>query len=62
MLRIEDTDRTRYVEGSEVRILESLEWLGLFPDNYHSIVVQSKRKDLYKKFALELVEKGQAYI
>lgn len=67
IVRIEDTDRTRLVEGSEERILKSLDWFGLTPDEgtraggpyapYH----QSGRLELYKKYALELVQKGQAY-
>ncbi|MEK9155870.1 MAG: glutamate--tRNA ligase [Patescibacteria group bacterium] len=62
LLRIEDTDRERLVEGATIRIIESLEWLGLFPDNYHSIVIQSDRQEIYKKYALELVSKGAAYL
>ncbi|MCX6808458.1 MAG: glutamate--tRNA ligase [Candidatus Berkelbacteria bacterium] len=61
-LRIEDTDRTRYVEGSDQRLIEAMNWLNLIPDNKGEIVFQSKRLEMYKKFALELVEKGQAYI
>ncbi len=67
ILRIEDTDQTRYVPGAEDYILESLAWLGLNPDE--SPVVggaygpyrQSERKHLYTKYAEELVEKGHAY-
>ena len=62
LLRIEDTDRERYVEGSVERIIKALEWLGLKPDNAADIMFQSKRLDIYKKRALELVGKGSAYI
>lgn len=61
-LRIEDTDRNRYVEGAEERLLEALKWLKLTPDNVDDIVVQSERLDLYKKHALELVKSDKAYI
>ncbi|KKT45598.1 MAG: Glutamate-tRNA ligase, partial [Candidatus Gottesmanbacteria bacterium GW2011_GWA2_44_17] len=56
---IEDTDRTRFVEGSEARILESLAWLGIKYDE--GPYRQSERLELYKKYAEELVEKGHAY-
>ncbi len=62
LLRIEDTDRERYVEGSVDRIIKALKWLGLSPDNEDKIMVQSERIDIYKKRAFELVEKGDAYI
>ena len=62
LLRIEDTDRERYVEGSVDRIIKALKWLGLSPDNENKIMVQSERIDIYKKRAFELVEKGDAYI
>lgn len=69
ILRIEDTDQTRFVEGAEEYILQTLKWCGLEPDE--SVEVggsfgpyrQSERKELgiYKKYAEELVEKGYAY-
>jgi len=67
VLRIEDTDRARFVEGAEGVIYSSLEWFGLNPDE--SPVVggdfgpyrQSERLETYKKFSLELVENGHAY-
>jgi len=62
LLRIDDTDRERYVLGASERIVESLTWLGIIPDNLTEIIVQSKRLDIYKKYALELIEKGHAYI
>ena len=67
ILRIEDTDQTRYVEGAEKYIVQALEWMGLTPDEGPGIggdfgpYRQSERKDLYKKYALELIEKGYAY-
>ena len=66
-IRIEDTDQKRYVEGAEQYILEALEWLGIFPDetiNHNEKFGpyrQSERKDLYKKYADELIESGNAY-
>lgn len=67
ILRIEDTDQTRFVEGAEDYIVESFKWLGLEFDEGVGIggeygpYKQSDRKDLYKKYALELVDKGWAY-
>jgi len=67
ILRIEDTDRSRYVEGSEQQIFESLRWLGLDYDEGpdiggpYSPYRQSERKSLYHKYALELVAKNKAY-
>mgnify|MGYP001561245797 FL=1 len=59
IVRIEDTDRTRFVEGSEKQMLASLTWLGISYDEgpYH----QSERLETYKKYAEELVKKGHAY-
>ncbi len=62
LLRIEDTDRTRYVEDSVERIIESLDWLGINPDNRKKIVIQSERLEEYKKIAFDLVKSGDAYI
>ena len=62
LLRIEDTDRERYVEGSVERIIQALDWLGMRPDNRDNIMFQSKRLSIYKKKALELVEKKDAYV
>jgi glutamyl-tRNA synthetase len=67
ILRIEDTDQTRYVPGAEEYIIESLRWTGLIPDEGvgfggdYGPYRQSDRKDLYKKYAFELVERGAAY-
>jgi len=67
IIRIEDTDQKRLVEGSEDRILESLRWLGILHDEGPDIggpyapYRQSERLAIYKKYAEELVEKGHAY-
>lgn len=62
LLRIEDTDRTRFVEGSDERIIFALNWLGLVPDNVSNIVFQSKRLDMYREQAHRLVASGDAYV
>ena len=59
ILRIEDTDTARTVEGAEEYIIESLKWLGLTPDE--NPYKQSERKDLYLKHVNLLVERGLAY-
>lgn len=59
IVRIEDTDRTRFVEGAEERILKTLSMFGLTPDE--TPLRQSERLAIYKKYAEELVEKGAAY-
>ncbi len=67
ILRIEDTDQGRYVPGAEEYIIESLQWLGIMPDEGPGIggqygpYRQSERKDLYRRYADELVSKGLAY-
>ena len=67
LLRIEDTDQTRFVPGAEDYILESLAWLGIMPDEGvgvggpHAPYRQSERKDLYKAYADELISSGKAY-
>jgi len=67
LLRIEDTDQTRFVPGAEDYILESLAWLGIMPDEGvgiggpHAPYRQSERKDLYKAYADELISTGKAY-
>ncbi len=59
ILRIEDTDRDREVEGSIAHIVESLEWFGLDIDE--GPIKQSDRLENYKKWACVLLEKGFAY-
>ncbi|MBR9855211.1 MAG: glutamate--tRNA ligase [Algicola sp.] len=67
ILRIEDTDQNRFVKGAEEYIIEALEWCGIpfdeGPGKNGSFgpYRQSERKDLYKQFALELIENGKAY-
>lgn len=67
ILRIEDTDQGRYVPGAELYILESLKWCGLMPDEgqgiggEHAPYRQSERKEIYRKYAFELVERDKAY-
>lgn len=67
ILRIEDTDQTRFVPGAEEYIVEALAWCGITPDEGpgfggdYGPYRQSERKDIYKKYALELVERGHAY-
>jgi glutamyl-tRNA synthetase len=67
ILRIEDTDQTRYVPGAEAYIIESLRWVGLIPDEGvgfggdYGPYRQSDRKELYQQHAQILVERGHAY-
>lgn len=67
LLRIEDTDQTRFVPGAEQYILESLNWLGINPDEGvgvggpHEPYRQSERKHLYKEYADQLLKSGKAY-
>jgi len=59
ILRIEDTDRKRIVEGAEKAIIEILNWLGL---NYDGEPIhQSERLEIYKKHVQELVDKKIAF-
>jgi len=67
ILRIEDTDRTRYVEGSLNEIMAGLRWLGMQWDEGpevggdHGPYFQSERLEHYTKYAARLVEEGKAY-
>lgn len=67
IVRIEDTDRERFVERSEQRILQTLKNFGLEADEStekggpYAPYKQSERLDLYKKYAEELIEKDAAY-
>ncbi len=67
VLRLEDTDVNRYVEGTAEKIYEGLKWAGLQYDEGpdiggpHGPYVQSQRLDIYKKYAQELIAKGLAY-
>ncbi|MDC8005095.1 glutamate--tRNA ligase [Aureisphaera galaxeae] len=67
VLRVEDTDQTRYVEGAEDYIKESLEWLNIPYDEGpgkeggFGPYRQSERKHLYKQYADRLIAEGKAY-
>jgi len=67
ILRIEDTDTARYVEGATQVIIKTLKDAGLNYDEGPDVggpvgpYVQSERKDMYRPYALELCEKGAAY-
>ena len=67
VLRIEDTDQSRYVIGAEEYIYETLTWCGLEPDEStinggpFAPYRQSERKNIYKKYGEELIQKGFAY-
>jgi glutamyl-tRNA synthetase len=67
LLRIEDTDQTRYVAGAEDYIREALEWVGIKIDEGvleggpFAPYKQSERKDLYKGYAQQLIDSGKAY-
>lgn len=67
LLRIEDTDQNRFVEGAEQYIIEALDWCGIVPDEGVSFggdygpYRQSERKSIYKDYAQFLVDQGHAY-
>ncbi len=67
VLRVEDTDRTRFVEGAEQYIIDCLEWSGISPDESpahggsYGPYRQSERKELYRQYAERLVADGHAY-
>lgn len=67
ILRIEDTDQNRFVPGAEEYILETLRWVGIKLDEGpveggpHAPYRQSERKDMYRQYAMKLVEEGNAY-
>lgn len=59
ILRIEDTDQTRYVEGAIDALINSSKWAGVVHDE--GPYIQSERLPIYQKAAEELIEKGHAY-
>lgn len=59
LLRIEDTDRERFVPDAVDYIHDSLKWLGLKNDG--EVVYQSEHLDIYQRYARKLLEKGHAY-
>lgn len=67
ILRVEDTDRSRFVNGAEQYINESLQWMGIVPDESPEVggqygpYRQSERKDVYQQYAQQLVDEGNAY-
>lgn len=67
ILRIEDTDRARYVDGATELIEDTLEWLGLNWDEGpivggpHAPYFQSERKEIYLEWAKKLLASGRAY-
>ncbi len=67
ILRIEDTDQSRFVPGAEKYILDTLNWCGLNPDESpktggpYGPYRQSERKELYRPYAEQLVKEGHAY-
>lgn len=67
VLRIEDTDQARFVEGAEEYIVSCLEWCGLIPDESPMLdggfgpYRQSERKATYKQYADQLIAEGHAY-
>lgn len=67
ILRIEDTDRKRFVEGAEQELIDGLRWLGIDYDEGPDIggpygpYRQTERFDLYQQWAAELVERGHAF-
>ncbi len=67
ILRIEDTDRKRYVEGAEQELMDSLRWLGLQWDEGPDVggpygpYRQSERKEIYQEYAQKLIDSGHAY-
>lgn len=67
VLRIEDTDQARFVDGATDLIVETLDWLGIDWDeglgkggNYGPYI-QSERRDIYRAWAQKLIDKGLAY-
>jgi len=67
ILRIEDTDQKRFVEGAEQEIFDSLTWLGIIPDESPQVggnygpYRQTERREIYLEHAKILIEKGAAF-
>lgn len=67
IIRIEDTDQTRFVSGAQEYIMDALNWCGIIPTEGPGIggnygpYVQSERKEMYKPYAEELVKNDKAY-
>ncbi|MEQ9466304.1 MAG: glutamate--tRNA ligase [Ekhidna sp.] len=67
ILRIEDTDQARFVEGAEDYIKKTLDWCGITPDEGpdqggdYGPYRQSERKEIYRQYAEKLIAEGNAY-
>jgi len=67
IVRVEDTDQTRWVEGAEKYIFDCLDWCGLVADESvlhggpYSPYRQSERKPIYRQYAEQLIQQGNAY-
>jgi glutamyl-tRNA synthetase len=67
LIRVEDTDQTRFVEGAEEYIMKALAWLGIMPTEgpglggNHAPYRQSERKAMYIDYAEQLIQNGHAY-
>lgn len=67
IVRSEDTDRSRFVEGAEQLVLDAIKWAGIEPDEDvikggpYGSYRQSERLDIYQKYAQQLIDNGQAY-
>ncbi|UFK98553.1 glutamate--tRNA ligase [Kaistella faecalis] len=68
VLRIEDTDTARYVEGAEDYIMEALEWCGIIPDESpkhggkFAPYRQSERRDIYDRYLAEILKTDYSYL
>jgi len=67
IFRVEDTDRKRYVEGSEQELIDGMHWLGIQWDEGPDVggafgpYRQSERKEIYLRYASQLIESGNAF-
>jgi glutamyl-tRNA synthetase len=67
IVRIEDTDTKRFVEGAEEKLIQAMHWLGLDWDEGpdvggpHAPYTQTQRKEIYQEYAEKLVDLGHAY-
>lgn len=67
IVRVEDTDQKRFVEGAIEKIFEGLNWVGIKPDESiqdggdYGPYIQSERKEIYRKYANQLLEQDNAY-
>ena len=67
LLRVEDTDQTRYVPGAEDYIVDALKWCNIKVDEGVGVggefgpYRQSERKEMYRQFADQLINSGHAY-